>query len=167
MKQSSLNEQEQMIMEMESRQQNLIKQTSMSDPERMILDMESKEEDAEEEASDDYRSATNGNDTMASTSTADNGANNDGEKGSSDVYKSIRSFLHNKYSDQQPEPPKPDGKRDCENWELPLQLLCFILNLKLKLLMGFGHFILCYSFAIAMGTESTSKGYWSILIRFT
>lgn len=108
MKQSSLNEQEQMIMEMESRQQNLIKQTSMSDPERMILDMESKEEDGDEEITDDYRPATNGNDTTASTASAENGANG-GEKGSSDVYKSIRNFLHNKYSDQPAEPPKPDG----------------------------------------------------------
>lgn len=108
MKQSSLNEQEQLIMEMEARQQNLQKQTSMSDPERMLLDMESKEDDAEEEITDDYRPTTNGNDTTASTTNAENGANNGADKGSAESYKSMR-FLH-KYSDQQAEPPKPDSE---------------------------------------------------------
>lgn len=111
-KQSSLNEQEQLIMEMEARQQNLQKQTSMSDPERMMLDMESKEDDAEEEITEDYRLATNGNGMTASPANAENDANNGDDKGSADSYKSMHDFLH-KYSDQQAEPPKPDSELCC------------------------------------------------------
>lgn len=139
-------------MEMEARQQNLQKQTSMSDPERMMLDMESKEDDAEEEITEDYRPATNGDGTTASPANAENDANNGDDKGSAD-YKSMHDFMH-KYSDQQAEPPKPDSELCWFHSPHITHLIVKSTGLLYRL-----YFVAICSYAITMGAQSTTKGH--------
>lgn len=154
MKQSSLNEQEQMLMEMESRQQNLIKQTSMSESERMLLDMESKEEDGEEEITEVYRSTENGIETVATITYV--GA----EQGDNFNIPPTR-ILTRISSERVPEPPKPDGGC-CLFHGTAARILFFIATRPKSIVCMCVN--LFYSFAITMGAESTTKRYRSIFI---